>query len=156
MVSVTESFPSQRIHNFESNEAIYHDLSRIFNITEFFAADHMMTSSNGNIFRVIHRSPVKSPHKDQWRGALMFSLICVWINRWVNNREGGDLRRYRAHYDVTVMIIYGLSDMKCSLNQTECNVHFIISKLPCVSTNFNNQNYNQNRKNDNLKPVKCR
>ena len=33
----------------------------------------------------------------------MFSLICIWINGWVNNRETGDLRRYRAHYDVTVM-----------------------------------------------------
>ena len=53
--------------------------------------------------RGIHRSPVNSPHKGQWRGALMFSLICVWINGWVNNREAGDLRRYRAHYDVTVM-----------------------------------------------------
>ena len=54
--------------------------------------------------RGIHRSPVNSPHKGQWRGALMFSLICVWINGWVNNREAGDLRRYRVHYDVTVMI----------------------------------------------------
>ena len=51
----------------------------------------------------IHRSPVNSPHKGQWRGTLMFSLICVWTNGWVNNREAGDLRRYRAHYDVTVM-----------------------------------------------------
>ena len=50
-----------------------------------------------------HRSPVNYPHKGQWRGALMFSLICVWINGWVNNREAGDLRRYRAHYDVIVM-----------------------------------------------------
>ena len=33
----------------------------------------------------------------------MFSLICVWINGWVNNREAGDLRRHRAHYDVNVM-----------------------------------------------------
>ena len=33
----------------------------------------------------------------------MFSLICVWINGWVNNREAGDLRRYRAHYDLIVM-----------------------------------------------------
>ena len=48
----------------------------------------MMTSSNGNIFRVTGhlcgeftgpRSPVNSPHKGQWRGALMFSLICAWI-----------------------------------------------------------------------------
>ena len=71
---------------------------------------YMMTSSNGNIFprywpfaRGIHRSSVNSPHKGQWRGALMFSMICAWINDWVNNREAGDLRRHRAHYDVIVM-----------------------------------------------------
>ena len=45
----------------------------------------------------IHRSPVSSPHKGQWHGAPMFSLVCVWINGWVNNREAGDLRRYRGH-----------------------------------------------------------
>ena len=53
--------------------------------------------------RGIHRSPVNSAHKGQWRGALMFPLICVWINGWVNNREAGDLRRKQAHYDVIVM-----------------------------------------------------
>ena len=54
--------------------------------------------------RGIHRSPVNSPHKSQWRGALMFTLICARINGWVNNREAGDFRRYRAHYDVIVML----------------------------------------------------
>ena len=44
-----------------------------------------------------------SPVKGQWCGALMFPLICAWINGWVNNREAGDLIRHRAHYDVTVM-----------------------------------------------------
>ena len=71
--------------------------------------------------RGIHRSPVNSHHKGQWRGglmfsliyawihkgqwrgALMFSLICAGINGWVNNREAGNLRRHRAHYDVMVM-----------------------------------------------------
>ena len=48
-------------------------------------------------------NPVNSPHKGHWRGALIFSFICVLINSWVNNREAGDLRRYRAHYDVIVM-----------------------------------------------------
>ena len=47
--------------------------------------------------------PVNSPHKGQWRGAFMFSLICVWINGWVNNRGAGDLRRHCGHYDVNVM-----------------------------------------------------
>ena len=51
----------------------------------------------------IHRSPINSPHKGQWRGALIFSLICAWIHGRVNNREAGDLRRHRSHYDVTVM-----------------------------------------------------
>ena len=49
-------------------------------------------------------SPVNSPHKGQWRRTLMFSLISVWINGWVNNREAGDLTRHRGHYDVTVML----------------------------------------------------
>ena len=70
----------------------------------------MMTSSNGNIFRFTGHlcgeftGPRWIPlHKGQWRGALMFPLICVWINGWVNNREAGDLRRYHIHYDVSVM-----------------------------------------------------
>ena len=60
---------------------------------------------NWPFVRGIHRSRW-IPHKGQWRGALMFSLTCVWtymINDWVNNREAGDLRCHRAHYDVIVM-----------------------------------------------------
>ena len=53
----------------------------------------------------IHRSSVNFPHKGQWRGALMSSLIYAWINGWVNNREAGNFRRHRARYDVTVMIM---------------------------------------------------
>ena len=53
--------------------------------------------------RKIHRSPMDSPNKGQWRGALKFSLICAWTNGWVNNRNIGGLRRHRAQYDVTVM-----------------------------------------------------
>ena len=36
--------------------------------------------------RGIHRSPVNSTYKGQWRGALIFSLMYAWINSWVNNR----------------------------------------------------------------------
>ena len=32
------------------------------------------------------------------------SLICVWINGWVNNRKTGDLRHYHAHNEVIVMV----------------------------------------------------
>ena len=62
----------------------------------------------------IHRSPVHSPHKGQWHGALMFSFICAWINGWLNNREAGDLRRHHAHYDVIVMLMTdGLGSSCC-------------------------------------------
>ena len=54
--------------------------------------------------RGIHRSPVNSLHKGQWRGALIFSLIDTWVNSWVNNGEAGNLRRHRAHYYVIVTI----------------------------------------------------
>ena len=46
----------------------------------------------------IHRWPVNSPHKGQWRRAVMFSLVSVGIKGWINNGEVG-----RAHYDVTMM-----------------------------------------------------
>ena len=59
---------------------------------------------NWPFVRKIHGSPVNFPHKGQWRGALMFSLIYAWINDWVNNREAGDLRRQHGHYDVIVMM----------------------------------------------------
>ena len=44
---------------------------------------------NWPFVRGIHQSPVNSPHKGQWHGALMFSLICVWINDWVYKQSWG-------------------------------------------------------------------
>ena len=55
-----------------------------------------------------------SPHKDQWRGAFMFSLIFAWTNSWVNNIDAGDLTRYRAHYNVIAM--------RKLLNQINANI----------------------------------
>ena len=66
--------------------------------------------------RGIHRSPVDSPHKGQWRGALMLSLICAWTSDWANNRDAGDLRRHGAHHDVTLMKRYC-----CALTNTHQN-----------------------------------
>ena len=80
---------------------------------------------NWPFVRGIHRSPVNSPHKGQWRGALMFSLICARINGWVNNREAGDLSRHRAHYDVIVMHTLLCIDLRTT---TPCRT--------CVSVNW--------------------
>ena len=68
----------------------------------------------------IHRSPVDSPHKGQWRGALIFSLICAWIKGWVNNGEAGDFGRHRAHYDVIEM---------------EHNWYISVTRPQCVTKN---------------------
>ena len=66
----------------------------------------MMTSSKWKHFprywpfvRGIHRFPMNSPHKDQWRG----TLIWARINGWVTDGEAGDLRCHRSHYYVIVM-----------------------------------------------------
>ena len=67
-----------------------------------------------------HRSPVKSPHKGQWRGTLMFSLIWARINCWVNTREAGDLRRHRAHYDVIVMMLVSTGRKKYADIHAHC------------------------------------
>ena len=58
---------------------------------------YMMASSNGNIFRVTGHLC------GEFTGPRWIPAISAWINGWVNNREAGDLRRYRAHYDVIVM-----------------------------------------------------
>ena len=55
--------------------------------------------------RGIHRSPVNSPHKGQWRGALMFSLICACINGWVNNWDAGEC-------GITVMLVSFMSGLR--------------------------------------------
>ena len=73
----------------------------------------MMTSSNENILHITghlcgeftgHRLIPRTKASDA-ELFLMFSLICVWINSWVNNGEDGDLGRHRPHYDVIIMEI---------------------------------------------------
>ena len=75
---------------------------------------------------------VNSPHRGQWRGASMFSLIYAWTNGWVNNRDAGDLRRHRADYDVTVMYLAisrhsGGYKAKCVLQSFFANQLFGVS-----------------------------
>ena len=82
--------------------------------------------------RGVHRSPVNSPHKGQWRGALMFSLICAWINVWVNNGEAGDLRRRRAHYVVTVIFLIDI--VYCNHATTSYNILEDSDSLLCKWT----------------------
>ena len=70
---------------------------------------HQMETFSALLAICAGNSPVtvNSSHKGQRHGALKFSLIWAWINGSVNNREAGDWRRHRAHYDVTVMLESG-------------------------------------------------
>ena len=97
----------------------------------------MMTSSNGNIFRVTGllcgEVTGEFPAQRPVTRALMFSVICAWINSWVNNREAGDLRRHRTQYDVSVMLqylvlIWPMVSVRRSINLLANN---IISSIIC-------------------------
>ena len=100
----------------------------------------MMTSSNGNIFRVT--GPLCGeftgnrwiPHtKGQWGRAFMFSLICAWINGQVKNHEAGDLKRRRAHYDVIVMVDNEMSHFRgCHGEVFYIFFYQIMVKLNCM------------------------
>ena len=70
----------------------------------FPTARYMMTSSNGNIFRVTGPLCGGLHSQRPVTRSLMFSLICAWALGWSNNRESGNLRRHRTHYDVIVML----------------------------------------------------
>ena len=99
--------------------------------------------------RGIHQSPVNSLHKGQWRWALMF-FICVWINGWVNKHEAGNWRRYRAHYNVTVMsssVAWRVTRCRFLLHRTCTNVKvttaLLVTCLPNskANDNFKNQSH---------------
>ena len=70
-------------------------------------------------------------HKGQWRWAFMFSLIWTWTNSWVNNRDARDLRRFRAHYDVTVMFQQHCSDVIMSAMASQITSVSIVYSSVC-------------------------
>ena len=90
-------------HNEENGNTCDQSHISIYAIEHITRWRHQMETFSTLLAICAGNSPVNSPHKAQWRGALMFSLICVWINGWANIREVGDLRRYRAQYDVIVV-----------------------------------------------------
>ena len=112
-------FSMYRLRTFNSNHVEI--------LTPSEAIGHHKVSSHDDIFiwnyfpcqwtfvRRIQRLPVDSPHKGQWRRALMFSLISAWTNGWENNQDAGNLRRHRVNYNVNVMnIVLGNGDTKSS------------------------------------------
>ena len=88
--------------------------------------------------RGIHRSPVNSPHKGHLCGAFIFSLICAWINGWVNNRETGNLRRHHAHYDVTVMTQGAPCTNMAYIHYIKCGIKLLIHSQTSTVAPFGN------------------
>ena len=98
-------------HNISSNNAHHVSLdgsSKL--ITATIISLIMMTSSNGNIFRVTGslwgKFPGEFPSQRPVTRSFDVSFICAWTNGWVNNRYAGDLRCHCARYDVIVMWNY--------------------------------------------------
>ena len=93
---------------------------------------YMMTSSNGNIprywpfVRGIHRSPVNSPNKGQWRGALVFSFICA-LNRRLS-KHCNDLKRL---YDAVSFVYITFITGRCHHSSVDADVAEALSTL-CV------------------------
>ena len=81
--------------------------------------------------RVIYLSPMNSPYKGRWLGALIFSLICAWTNDCVNNRDAGYLICHRAHYDATVM---RCGAIKFRTQITSCDGIFYLYPRKCDVT----------------------
>ena len=63
----------------------------------------MVTSSNGNIFRVTGPFGGNPPMTGWFPHKASDAELWCFINGWANNRDAADLRRHRGHYDVTVM-----------------------------------------------------
>ena len=79
-------------------------------ITKFYEFEkswwrHQMETFSALLTLCAGNSPVSCefPSQRSVTRSLDVSLICAWINAWVNNREAGDLRLHRGHYDVIVM-----------------------------------------------------
>ena len=115
-----------------------------------------MASLGLNISLPIHDDVIKWKHfpyywtfvrdKGQWHGALfLIFFIWAWTNGLVNNGDADDLRRHRAHYDVTLMLIddwinswtvylYQNShqchiSMLCNCSFSECNLNLNLWQL---------------------------
>ena len=81
----------------------------------------IMTSSNGNIFRVTgplwresHRSPVDSPNKGQWRRPLMFLCCYISLKKRLNKHSIGRLLETPwVSFNVAVILLFASSLCWC-------------------------------------------
>ena len=126
----------------------YYPLSRVRpwnNGVRCMSSYILMTSSNRNIFRVTGpfcgEFTGEFPSQRSLTRGLHVSLIRAWTNSWINNRDAGDLRRHRAHYDVTVMINHPGPYISKSRDNVSLKCHLNTASLErlmryCLSTHI--------------------
>ena len=86
------------LSNFRAIRPLQHPISRLRDFTRFGGGVCRWRVLMSNY--IIHKQHIFALTLTNQK---MFSLICVWINDWVNNHEAGYLRRHRVHYCDTVM-----------------------------------------------------
>ena len=84
---------------------------QFFNCTPFPWWRHQMETFSVSLAIFAANSPVNGEFPAQ--RPVTRSLIRAWINGSVNNREAGDLRRHRAHYNVIVMNCLVITRFDC-------------------------------------------
>ena len=127
-------FMTFQLHDFISGNI------RCSNVT----LDIMITSSNGNIFRVTcplcGNSPVTGEFTSQrpmTRSFVVF-LISAWTNGWVNNRDPGDLKHHCTHYGVIVMMLerYWSPFFETSTNFIQREIVFFYCFTSCLTIQY--------------------
>ena len=118
----------------ESSENTFSKIAFVCSNCTHWLVQGMMTPQSGNIFRVsgllcgkftgrrwIPRT--KASGAELW----YICLICTWTNSWANNGDAGDLRRHRAHYDVSDLLwrhpAVTLTSLKCYMASSKV-AHF--------------------------------
>ena len=113
---------------------------------------HMMTSSNGDIFRVTghlcgeftgHQWIPHTKARDAELWCFLWSAPC--INGWVNNREAGVLRRHWVHYDIVMNLSWSCTlfmekmvlskkklDEDFGMSQMALALHWLVCSFVCV------------------------
>ena len=80
----------------------------------------------------IHRSPVNSHHKGQWRWALVFSLICAWTNGWVYSEKARVCAKWQWNARDCVTGLHDRRSRECNPVTPVEGVSLSFRTHPCV------------------------
>ena len=127
----TNGFPSQRANTVELGFFYRVSLNTLLNISRV----------TGPLWGELTGDRWIPFTKSQWRGALMFSLICTGPYDSENNGDAADLRRHRAHFDATAMHIKMFFCCYQDYHTAIVTIVFCIFEVPytkrCIDGNTN-------------------